>query len=168
MALLAVGLGLYGLLFVRALRTFRLTQRSTDLLVAVGIVWLCAALAPALVFDYTNLGWWLGYGFELVGITLVGGAVAFDLYRGSGMSRALVGDLRAIELVTQEEAFLGLTRSSAARLTRGKGRLDRGAHAASRSPRRRGRRGAGARPPRPARARARRPAARHGQALGAG
>ena len=59
------------------------------------------------MFDYTNLGWWLGHGFELVGITLVGGAVAFDLYRGSGMSRPLVGDLRAVELVTQEEAFLG-------------------------------------------------------------
>ncbi len=59
------------------------------------------------MFDYRNLGWWLGHGFELVGIALVGGAVAFDLYRGSGMSRPLVGDLRAVELVTQEEAFLG-------------------------------------------------------------
>ena len=107
MMLMTAGLGLFALLFLRALRTFRLTQRSTDLLVAVGIVWLAAALVPALVFDYTNLGWWLGHGFELVGITLVGGAVAFDLYRGSGMSRPLVGDLRAVELVTQEEAFLG-------------------------------------------------------------
>ena len=107
MMLMTAGLGLFALLFVRALRTFRLTQRSTDLLVGVGIVWLGAALVPALVFDYTNLGWWLGHGFELVGITLVGGAVAFDLYRGSGMSRPLVGDLRAVELVTQEEAFLG-------------------------------------------------------------
>ena len=107
MLLLAAGLGLLALLFVRALRTFTLTQRLTDLLVAVGIVWLAAALVPALVFDYTNLGWWLGHGFELVGIALVGGAVAFDLYRGSGMSRPLVGDLRAVELVTQEEAFLG-------------------------------------------------------------
>jgi HD-GYP domain-containing protein (c-di-GMP phosphodiesterase class II) len=94
-------------LFLRAVRTFRLTQRLNDLLVAVGIVWLGAALVPALVQDYTDLGWWLGHGFELVGITLVGGAVAFDLYRGSGMSRPLVGDLRAVELVRQEEAFLG-------------------------------------------------------------
>jgi hypothetical protein len=106
-ALLAGGLTLLGVLFLRALRTFRLTQRAGDLLVAVGIVWLGAALVPALVFDYTNLGWWLGHWFELVGIALVGGAVAADLYRGSGMSRPLVGDLSAVELVTQEEAFLG-------------------------------------------------------------
>jgi hypothetical protein len=106
-ALLACGLGLLGVLFLRALRTFRLTQRVGDLLVAVGIVWLGAALVPALVFDYTNLGWWLGHGFELVGITFVGAAVAADLYRGSAMSRPLVGDLSAVELVRQEEAFLG-------------------------------------------------------------
>jgi hypothetical protein len=107
LALLAVGLTVYGLLFLRAMRTFRLTQRLNDLAVAVGIVWLGAALVPALTQGYWNLGWWLGHGFELVGIALVGGAVAFDLYRGSAMSRPLVGDLRAVELVTQEEAFLG-------------------------------------------------------------
>ncbi len=106
-ALLAAGLVIYALLFLRAVRTFRLTQRLGDLLVAVGIVWLGAALVPSLVFDYTNLGWWLGHAFELVGIALVGGAVAADLYRGSARSRPLVGDLRAVELVTQEEAFLG-------------------------------------------------------------
>jgi hypothetical protein len=106
-ALLAAGLVMFAVLFLRALRTFRLTQRVGDLLVAVGIVWLGAALVPALVFDYTNLGWWLGHAFELVGITLVGAAVAADLYWGSAMSRPLVGDLRAVELVTQEEAFLG-------------------------------------------------------------
>jgi hypothetical protein len=107
LTLLAAGLLIYALLFLRAIRTFRLTQRLNDLLVAVGIVWLGVALVPALVQGYWNLGWWLGHGFELVGIALVGGAVAFDLYRGSAMSRPLVGDLRAVELVTQEEAFLG-------------------------------------------------------------
>jgi len=106
-ALLAGGLLIFSLLFLRALRTHRLTQRLADLLVALGIVWLASALVPALVQGYWNLGWWLGHGFELVGITLVGGAVAWDLYRGSAMSRPLVGDLRAVELVTQEEAFLG-------------------------------------------------------------
>ena len=106
-ALLVVGLVVYALLFLRALRTFRLTQRIGDVLVAVGIVWLAAALVPALSMTFQDLGWWLGHGFELVGIALVGGAVALDLYRGSGMSRPLVGDLRAVELVTQEEAFLG-------------------------------------------------------------
>ena len=44
--------------------------------------------------------------FELVGITLVGASVAYDLRRGS-QSRPLVGDLRAAEIVAAEEAFLG-------------------------------------------------------------
>jgi hypothetical protein len=105
--LMTAGLVFFALLFVRAMRTFALTQRLTDLLVATGIVWLGAALVPAMVLDYTNLGWWLGHAFELVGVALVGGAVAFDLYRGSAKSRPLVGDLRAVELVAQEEAFLG-------------------------------------------------------------
>jgi HD domain-containing protein len=105
--LLVAGLAVYTLLCLRALRTFRLTQRLGDLLVAVGIVWLGVALVPSLVQSYQNLGWWLGHAFELVGIALVGGAVALDLYRGTAMSRPLVGDLRAVELVTQEEAFLG-------------------------------------------------------------
>ena len=108
LALLAVGIGFYGLLFLRALRTFRLTNRFADLLVAVGIVWLAAALVPSLVLSFWDLGWWLGHGFELVGIAIVGGVVAADLHRGSGVSsRPLVGDLRAVELVRREEAFLG-------------------------------------------------------------
>ena len=53
-----------------------------------------------------DLGWWLGHVFELVGITLVGASVAYDLRRGS-QSRPLVGDLRACEIVAAEEAFLG-------------------------------------------------------------
>lgn len=108
LALLAAGLAFFGLLFLRALRTFRLTHRTADLVVAVGIVWLAAALVPSLVMDFWNLGWWLGHGFELVGIALVGGVVAADLYRGSGLSsRPLLGDLRAVELLRREEAFLG-------------------------------------------------------------
>jgi hypothetical protein len=107
LALLAAGLCFYALLALRALRTFRLTHRVADLCVAVGIVWLGVALVPALVQDFWNLGWWMGHAFELVGIALVGGAVAWDLYRGSATSRPLFGDLRAVELVVQEEAFLG-------------------------------------------------------------
>ena len=53
-----------------------------------------------------DLGWWIGHVFELVGIALVGGSVAYDLRRGS-QSRPLVGDLRASEIVAAEEAFLG-------------------------------------------------------------
>jgi HD-GYP domain-containing protein (c-di-GMP phosphodiesterase class II) len=103
---LIVGAFFYSLLILRALKTSLLTQRITDLAVVVGVCWLTAALPPALLLNYTDLGWWLGHGFELVGIVIVGTAVAIDLSR-SVQSRPLVGDLRAAELVAKEEAFLG-------------------------------------------------------------
>jgi putative nucleotidyltransferase with HDIG domain len=103
---LVVGAFFYSLLILRALKTYLLTQRITDLAVVVGVAWLTAALPPALLLNYTDLGWWLGHGFELVGIVIVGTAVAIDLSR-SVQSRSLVGDLRAAELVAKEEAFLG-------------------------------------------------------------
>jgi HD-GYP domain-containing protein (c-di-GMP phosphodiesterase class II) len=105
--LLVGGLGFYGLLFLRALRTHSLTQRPSDLLVAVGLAWLAAALVAALTLGYWNLGWWLGHAFELVGIAFVALPVALDLRRGDSMSRALVGDLRGADLVASEEAYLG-------------------------------------------------------------
>ncbi|HSI96857.1 MAG TPA: HD-GYP domain-containing protein [Gaiellaceae bacterium] len=104
---LAAGLVFYGLLFWRALRTFRLTRRHADLLVAIGIVWLAAALGAALLLGYWDLGWWLGHGFEIVGITAVGIPVALDLRRGTARSRPLLGDLSGADLVAEEEAFLG-------------------------------------------------------------
>jgi len=104
---LIAGLLFYGLLFWRALRTFRLTQRRADLLVAVGIVWLAAALPAALLLDFRNLGWWLGHAFEVVGIAAVGLTVALDLRRGAARSRPLLGDLTGADLVAEEEAFLG-------------------------------------------------------------
>jgi HD-GYP domain-containing protein (c-di-GMP phosphodiesterase class II) len=103
---LALGLACYAVLCLRALRTFALTRRISDLLVAIGIVWLAAALAAALLLTYMDLGWWLGHGFEVVGIFLIGVPVALDLWRGA-QSRPLTGDLRAAELVASEEAFLG-------------------------------------------------------------
>ena len=104
---LSVGLAFYGMLFWRALRTFRLTQRRADLLVAVGVVWLAAALPAALLLDYRNLGWWLGHGFEIIGIAAVGFTVAHDLRRGVARSRPLLGDLKGADLVAAAEAFLG-------------------------------------------------------------
>ncbi|MGH3066194.1 MAG: HD-GYP domain-containing protein [Gaiellaceae bacterium] len=53
-----------------------------------------------------HLGWWLGHGFEVIGVFLVGVPVALDLRRGA-QSRPLSGDLRAAELVASEESFLG-------------------------------------------------------------
>jgi HD-GYP domain-containing protein (c-di-GMP phosphodiesterase class II) len=104
--LLAAGLTFYGLLALRALRTFLLTHRTADLLVVVGIAWLGAALVAALTLSYVDLGWWVGHGLEIVAIGLIGGVVAWDLHRGA-QSRPLMGDLRAGELVAAEEAFLG-------------------------------------------------------------
>ena len=106
-AVLVAGMAFYGLLFWRALRTFRLTRRNADLLVAVGIVWLAAALPAALLLGYWNLGWWLGHAFEITGIAAVGIPVALDLRRGAARSRPLLGDLRGADLVAEEEAFLG-------------------------------------------------------------
>jgi HD-GYP domain-containing protein (c-di-GMP phosphodiesterase class II) len=104
--LLAVGLVAYGLLAVRALRTFLLTQRALDLAVVVGLVWLATALVPALTMDYTRLGWWFGHELELDGILLVGLAVGVDLARAA-QSRPLAGDLRGADLVAAEDVFLG-------------------------------------------------------------
>jgi hypothetical protein len=105
-AALAAGVFFYAVLILRALKTYFLTQRGVDLGVVVGLAWLTAALPPALLWSYADLGWWLGHGFELAGIAIVGAAVAIDMHR-SAQSRPLVGDLRAAELVAQEEAFLG-------------------------------------------------------------
>jgi HD-GYP domain-containing protein (c-di-GMP phosphodiesterase class II) len=105
-ALLLVGLAFYAVLGRRALHTFLLTRRGADLLVAVGLAWLAGALVAALVLDFSQLGWWVGHGLELVGIGLVGGAVGLDLHRGV-QSRPLMGDLRGSELVAAEEAFFG-------------------------------------------------------------
>jgi hypothetical protein len=105
-AALVLGAALFAVLLWRALKTYLLTRRGADLVVVIGIAWLTAALPPALLMNYMQLGWWLGHLFELVGIIAVGVTVAIDLFR-SAQSRSLVGDLRAGDLVAEEEAFLG-------------------------------------------------------------
>ncbi|HEU5490977.1 MAG TPA: HD domain-containing protein, partial [Gaiellaceae bacterium] len=104
---LAAGLAFYAILFWRALRTYRLTRRGADLVVAVGIVWLAAALPAALLLSFRDLGWWLGHAFEVVGIAAVGFTVAHDLRRGAARSRPLLGDLGGADLVVEAEDFLG-------------------------------------------------------------
>jgi putative nucleotidyltransferase with HDIG domain len=106
LALLVFGLALFGKLALRAARTFVLTRRVADLAVVLGLVLLSSSVYSALVLSFMNLGWWLGHLFELVGIALVGGSVAYDLRRGRE-SRTLSGDLRAGEIVSAEEHFLG-------------------------------------------------------------
>jgi HD-GYP domain-containing protein (c-di-GMP phosphodiesterase class II) len=105
-AMFAVGIVVYGALAVRAMHTFLLTRRFSDLAVVVGIVLLAAALYAALFLSFMYLGWWLGHMFELTGIVVVGSSLVGDLRRGR-RSRTLVGDLRPRELVASEEAFLG-------------------------------------------------------------
>jgi HD-GYP domain-containing protein (c-di-GMP phosphodiesterase class II) len=105
-AVLLLGMAAFGLLILRATRTFLLTQRGLDLAVLVGLVWLATALVPALTMDYTQLGWWLGHEVELDGILLVGIAVGVDLARAA-QSRPLAGDLRGADLVAAEDVFLG-------------------------------------------------------------
>ena len=105
-ALFVVGIAVYTALAFRAMRTFLLTRRAADLAVVAGIVLLGTALYAALFLYFDELGWWLGHIFELSGIVVVGGSLVYDLRRGR-RSRALVGDLRAAELVASEEAFLG-------------------------------------------------------------
>ncbi len=104
--LLAFGLLFFGILARRAARTVLLTHRAADLLVALGTVLLGVALVPALTTTYHDLAWWLGHGFELIGIALAGAPVALDLHRGV-QSRPLAGDLRGSELVRAADSFLG-------------------------------------------------------------
>jgi HD-GYP domain-containing protein (c-di-GMP phosphodiesterase class II) len=105
-ALLAVGLTFYALLAHRALRTYGLTHRRGDLLVAVGCAWLGLALVPQMLMSPATLGFYVGHGLELAGVALLGIPAALDLRRGRA-SRPLVGDLSATEVVAAEEAFLG-------------------------------------------------------------
>jgi HD-GYP domain-containing protein (c-di-GMP phosphodiesterase class II) len=104
--LFALGLAVYGALAVRATNTFLLTRRAADLAVVLGIALLACSLYGALMLDFMHLGWWLGHIFEFAGLAVVGASLVYDLRRGR-RSRALVGDLRAAELVASEEAFLG-------------------------------------------------------------
>jgi putative nucleotidyltransferase with HDIG domain len=103
---LVIGVALFSILLLRALKTYLLTHRIADMVVVIGIAWLTAALPPALMMNFMDLGWWIGHLFELLGIIVVGATVAIDLFR-SAQSRSLVGDLRAGDLVAEEEAFLG-------------------------------------------------------------
>jgi HD-GYP domain-containing protein (c-di-GMP phosphodiesterase class II) len=105
-ALLIVGMALFALLTIRAIRTYLLTRRRSDLVVAVGIIWLAGALPPAMLLDFMELGWWIGHGLELAGFIVVCIPVALDLRRAA-QSRPLVGDVCGADLVEAEESFLG-------------------------------------------------------------
>jgi HD-GYP domain-containing protein (c-di-GMP phosphodiesterase class II) len=94
------------LLAWRAGRTFLLTRRTSDLIVASGVVWLIGAQYGLLEFTMMDAAWWVAHGLEFAGIGMVGIPAALDL-RHAVASRPLVGDFRAADLVEHEEAFLG-------------------------------------------------------------
>jgi HD-GYP domain-containing protein (c-di-GMP phosphodiesterase class II) len=94
------------LLAWRAARTYLLTRRVLDLVVAQGVVCLIGAQYGLLNFGMHDCGWWAAHLLEVAGIGMVGIPAALDLRHAVG-SRPLVGDLRAGELVEHEEAFLG-------------------------------------------------------------
>jgi len=70
--LLACGLCFCVLLTHRATRTFWLTRRPADLLVAVGCVWLGVALVATLVIGPMTLGYYVGHALELAAGTRAG------------------------------------------------------------------------------------------------
>ena len=105
---LVLGGAFYIVIALRAARTYLLTRRWADLVVVLGIVVLAAALVPALLMNYMQLGWWLGHLFELIGIGMVAVPVALDLQRGA-QSRPLTGDLCGTRLVSDADEFLGPT-----------------------------------------------------------
>jgi hypothetical protein len=107
----AYALGIFGLVLflviaLRAVRTYTLTRRTTDLLVVVGAVWLGAALYPALLLPPGGWGWWMGHLFEFLGVGLVGIPLALDARRVAP-SHPTAGDLPAERLVAEAETFLG-------------------------------------------------------------
>jgi HD-GYP domain-containing protein (c-di-GMP phosphodiesterase class II) len=105
-ALGIVGLVLFLLIAHRAVRTYVLTRRTTDLLVVTGAVWLGVALYPALLLQPGGWAWWMGHLFEFLGVALVGVPLALDARRGAP-SHPTVGDLPAERLVAEAESFLG-------------------------------------------------------------
>jgi hypothetical protein len=105
-ALLASGLSFCMLLIHRATRTFWLTRRPADLLVAVGCIWLGVALVAQLAIGPMTLGYYLGHGLELAAVAMIAIPAARDLAR-TGASFPLVGDLTTTDLVASGEAYLG-------------------------------------------------------------
>jgi putative nucleotidyltransferase with HDIG domain len=94
------------LLAWRASRTYLLTRRPSDMVVAAGVVWLIGAQYGLLDYTMMDAAWWAAHVLEVSGIAMIGVPVALDL-RYAVASRPLVGDLRAADLVAHEEDFLG-------------------------------------------------------------
>jgi putative nucleotidyltransferase with HDIG domain len=104
--LMGVGAVFFAVVAWRASRTFALTRRLSDLSITVGVVWMGVALAPQLLFPAGGVIFWIGHLLEFAGVAAVGLPMMVDAYRGRP-SHAAIGDLSAVDLVGDEEAFLG-------------------------------------------------------------
>ena len=97
---------IYGVLALRALRTFQLTRRLGDLAVAAGLVWLAVAVATYLLSPVWSVGFWSGHVLELGAFLVVTFALVSDLVRDTP-SRALHSEIDVGDVVTEQEALLG-------------------------------------------------------------
>ena len=97
---------IYGVLALRALRTFQLTRRIGDLAVAAGLVWLAIAVATYLLSPVWSVGFWTGHVLELGAFVVVMAALVSDLARATP-SRALHSEIDVQDVVTEQEALLG-------------------------------------------------------------
>ncbi|MFL5846582.1 MAG: HD-GYP domain-containing protein [Solirubrobacteraceae bacterium] len=104
--LVFVGAAFFLTVAIRAVNTWTLTRRGSDLLVVVGVVWLGLALIPSLLLMPGTWAWWLGHALEFLGVGLVGLPLALDVLRARP-SHPTSGGLPAAALVADEEAFLG-------------------------------------------------------------
>jgi hypothetical protein len=127
LVLLVLGVGFFGLLALRAIRTYSLTRRTTDLLVFVGCFWLGWALVPGLVMGPGTLAFYFGHMMELLGIVLIGIPAALDLRQG-GASRPLVGDPHRHRARRRRGGVPRPARARADGRPRREGPVDRGAH----------------------------------------
>lgn len=115
-ASVAVGLLCFGLLATRSASTYLMTRRRRDLSVAAGLVWLGCAQVATGRYVPGEAGFWIVDMAMLSGIAMVCVPVALDLASATP-SRPLGGDLKAAELVHQQESYLGVqVRSLMARL----------------------------------------------------
>jgi hypothetical protein len=104
--IVGVNVVIYGLLALRALRTFQLTRRLGDLAVAAGLVWLAIAVATYLLSPVWSIGFWTGHALELGAFVVVSAALVSDLARATP-SRALRSAINVQDVVTEQEALLG-------------------------------------------------------------
>ena len=95
----------YGVLALRALRTFQLTRRVGDLAVVAGLTWLAIAVATYLLSPTWSVGFWAGHFLELGAFVVIFGALASDLARATP-SRTL-SEVDVHNVVTEEEGLLG-------------------------------------------------------------